>query len=165
MPPGQLPRLVSHDGPLGLRAHLERYGQLPASLAPGHPRPAGSRGGHDGAQQLIAGVERAGLTGRGGAGFPTARKMRAVAAAAGRVGAPGRGGQGRAGPGRGPGRGGRGPAVVVALIATGAWLMAGPLKPDWSRRAGMPGPAPTRVAQQRSLVISAGSAPGFRAGQ
>jgi NADH:ubiquinone oxidoreductase subunit F (NADH-binding) len=114
MPPGQLPRLVSHDGPLGLRAHFERYGQLPAGLVPGHPGPAGGRGGHDGAQQLIAGVERAGLTGRGGAGFPTARKMRAVAAAAGRAGAPGRGGQSRAGSGRGPGRGGRGPAVVIA---------------------------------------------------
>lgn len=55
--------------------------------------------------------------------------------------------------------------LVVALIATGAWLMAGPLKPDWSRRAGMPAPTPTRVAQQRSLVISAGGAPGLRAGQ
>jgi sulfoxide reductase heme-binding subunit YedZ len=54
--------------------------------------------------------------------------------------------------------------LVVVLIATGAWLMAGPLKPDWSRRAGMPAPARTRVAQQRSLVISAVGAPGFRAG-
>jgi NADH:ubiquinone oxidoreductase subunit F (NADH-binding) len=72
MPPGQLPRLVSHDGPLGLRAHFERYG----------------RAGRPGAQQLLAGIERAGLTGRGGAGFPTARKMRAVAGQRRRGGAP-----------------------------------------------------------------------------
>jgi NADH:ubiquinone oxidoreductase subunit F (NADH-binding) len=70
----QLPRLFTPGGPLGLQAHIERYGPLP-----GNRRPAGGRGGHGGAQHLIASIERAGLTGRGGAGFPTARKMRAVA--------------------------------------------------------------------------------------
>jgi NADH:ubiquinone oxidoreductase subunit F (NADH-binding) len=64
----ELPRLFTKGGPLGLRAHVERYGPLPLSTGPGGP-----------AQQLIGSVERAGLTGRGGAGFPTARKMRAVA--------------------------------------------------------------------------------------
>jgi NADH:ubiquinone oxidoreductase subunit F (NADH-binding) len=79
MPPaGQLPRLISRGTPLGLRAHVERYGPPPAS--------GGRR--HGGAPQLIASVERAGLTGRGGAGFPTARKMRAVAGGRGRSGPP-----------------------------------------------------------------------------
>ncbi len=72
--PGQLPRLIGGRGPLGLRGHIERYGPMPAN-----PGPDGGRGGHGGPQQLIVRVERAGLTGRGGAGFPTARKMRAVA--------------------------------------------------------------------------------------
>jgi NADH:ubiquinone oxidoreductase subunit F (NADH-binding) len=81
-----LPRLFTPGGPLGLQGHIERYGPLPGNLGP-----AAGRGRHGGAQQLIAGVERAGLTGRGGAGFPTARKLRAVA-----------------------GRGRGGPAVVVA---------------------------------------------------
>ena len=61
--PGALPRLL----PIGLTSldgHLARYGQLPRR-APG---------------ELIAEVDRAGLTGRGGAGFPTARKLAAVAA-------------------------------------------------------------------------------------
>lgn len=46
-----------------LRAHLERYGPLPA------PR----------ATALLSAVEESGLTGRGGAGFPTAVKLRTVA--------------------------------------------------------------------------------------
>ena len=61
--PGALPRLL----PVGLTSldgHLARYGQLPRR-APG---------------ALIAEVDRAGLTGRGGAGFPTARKLAAVSA-------------------------------------------------------------------------------------
>jgi NADH:ubiquinone oxidoreductase subunit F (NADH-binding) len=50
-----------------LAAHLERYGRLPALRGEG--------------AALIAAVEAAGLRGRGGAGFPTHRKLRAVAAA------------------------------------------------------------------------------------
>ena len=69
-PAAQLPRLIAAGPPLGLQAHLSRYGPLP--LRPG--RAAAQAG-------LIAQVERAGLTGRGGAAFPAARKMRAVAGA------------------------------------------------------------------------------------
>ena len=54
--------------PLGLAAHVARYGPLPAQP------------GQQGQAQLIAAVERSGLAGRGGAAFPAARKMRAVAA-------------------------------------------------------------------------------------
>jgi NADH:ubiquinone oxidoreductase subunit F (NADH-binding) len=53
-------------GPASLRQHLARYGPLP------------SPGG-----QLIAAVTTAGLTGRGGAAFPTGTKMRSVAAGRG----------------------------------------------------------------------------------
>ncbi len=49
-------------GPANLRQHLDRYGSLPS---PG--------------RQLIALVTAAGLTGRGGAAFPTGLKMRSVA--------------------------------------------------------------------------------------
>ena len=49
-----------------LREHSARFGPL--------PRPAGGR------RDLLDQVEASGLTGRGGAGFPTATKMRAVAA-------------------------------------------------------------------------------------
>lgn len=50
-------------GPADLAGHLDFHGPL---------------AGHDGAVMLAA-VERSGLTGRGGAAFPTGRKMRAVA--------------------------------------------------------------------------------------
>ena len=53
-------------GPANLRQHLDRYGGL--------PRPG---------RQLVALVTAAGLTGRGGAAFPTGTKLRAVAAARG----------------------------------------------------------------------------------
>jgi NADH:ubiquinone oxidoreductase subunit F (NADH-binding) len=65
--PGALPRLLS-CGPAGLDEHMARYGPPPAVL---------SRRQRD---ALIAEVAGAGLTGRGGAGFPTARKLAAVAA-------------------------------------------------------------------------------------
>ncbi|MFL6118095.1 NADH-ubiquinone oxidoreductase-F iron-sulfur binding region domain-containing protein [Actinophytocola sp.] len=49
----------------GLAAHRARYGPLPLAVAP---------------DDLLTAIELAGLRGRGGAGFPTARKLRAVAA-------------------------------------------------------------------------------------
>ena len=68
--PTGLPRILSapaaSGGPADLAAHR--------SLMPAPPRP------HRGADPaIIAEVERAGLLGRGGAGFPTARKLNAVA--------------------------------------------------------------------------------------
>ncbi|GAA1983876.1 NADH-ubiquinone oxidoreductase-F iron-sulfur binding region domain-containing protein [Kitasatospora viridis] len=51
----------------GLADHLDRYGPPPE-----HP-----------AEALLRAVEEAGLTGRGGAAFPTGRKLRAVAAGRG----------------------------------------------------------------------------------
>ncbi len=74
---GTLPRLlagVSELGSLDLAAHLDVHGPAP-ELAP-------ARRGHAG--ELIDAVERAGLRGRGGAGFPTALKMHAVLGARGR---------------------------------------------------------------------------------
>ncbi|HEX3493553.1 MAG TPA: NADH-ubiquinone oxidoreductase-F iron-sulfur binding region domain-containing protein [Streptosporangiaceae bacterium] len=54
--------------PAGLGQHLDLYGPLPSGR-PGHPDP----------RSLIDAVAAAGLTGRGGAGFPTGTKLRAVA--------------------------------------------------------------------------------------
>ncbi len=62
-----LPRLLAGlepgGGPMALAAHTRVHGPLP-DVAP---------------HQLIEEVERSGLRGRGGADFPTARKLRAVA--------------------------------------------------------------------------------------
>jgi NADH:ubiquinone oxidoreductase subunit F (NADH-binding) len=62
-----LPRLLAGlepgGGPMALAAHARVHGPLP-EVAP---------------HQLIEEVERSGLRGRGGADFPTARKLRAVA--------------------------------------------------------------------------------------
>jgi NADH:ubiquinone oxidoreductase subunit F (NADH-binding) len=66
--PGRLPRLLATAAGPGLDAHFRRWGPMPG-----------------GAPSLIGEVERAGLRGRGGAGFPTATKLRAVAAAGGRA--------------------------------------------------------------------------------
>ncbi|MEP7025166.1 MAG: NADH-ubiquinone oxidoreductase-F iron-sulfur binding region domain-containing protein [Actinomycetota bacterium] len=64
--PAQLPRLLPHGGGVtGLPAHLARHGALPYRGAAG---------------LLISEVADAGLTGRGGAAFPVARKLAAVAA-------------------------------------------------------------------------------------
>ena len=69
VPPSGTARLIAPDSPLSLAAHLDRYGPVPfsAGLA------------DDGIPALIAEAGRAGLTGRGGAGFPAGRKMLAVA--------------------------------------------------------------------------------------
>jgi NADH:ubiquinone oxidoreductase subunit F (NADH-binding) len=67
-----VPRLLtglSYYNPAGLAEHVRCYGPLPA---------VGSR--------FIDVVDASGLTGRGGAGFPTGRKMRSVVTAAGRGG-------------------------------------------------------------------------------
>ncbi len=64
-----LPRLMpAQPVPAGLRAHLERFGPPPYRGAP---------------RMLIGEVEAAGLTGRGGAAFPTYRKLAAMAAGRG----------------------------------------------------------------------------------
>ena len=64
--PGVLPRLMPTPGsaPVDLAAHLERFGAPPYRGAP---------------RRLIGEVEAAGLTGRGGAAFPTYRKLAAMA--------------------------------------------------------------------------------------
>ncbi len=76
--PTTLPRLLAGlpaSGPMHLDEHVAMHGDLP-SLAQhqGRSRPS----------VLIDEVERAGLRGRGGAGFPTAVKMRTVAGRRGR---------------------------------------------------------------------------------
>ena len=68
-----LPRLLpeSFSGrPATLAEHLARHGTLPSGAGDDRRR-----------QALIREVERSGLRGRGGAGFPTAVKVRALAAA------------------------------------------------------------------------------------
>jgi predicted ferric reductase len=54
--------------------------------------------------------------------------------------------------------------LVTALIVTGAWLMAGPLKPGWSHRAGLPAPQPAGAARHTSLASDAIDSPGYLAG-
>ncbi len=72
-----LPRLLAGipaRGALALREHLALHGELPAIEGRGRSRRGAAAG-------LIDEIERAGLLGRGGAGFPTAAKLRAVAGA------------------------------------------------------------------------------------
>lgn len=64
----------STGGAADLDEHLRRYGPPPLPRAQGR-RPA---------VHLVRAVEEAGLTGRGGAAFPTGRKLRSVAESSGR---------------------------------------------------------------------------------
>ena len=66
--------LAGRGAPGRLREHLDVYGPLPSGRR-GHPDP----------RALLDAVTAAGLTGRGGAGFPTGTKLRAVAARRGRA--------------------------------------------------------------------------------
>jgi NADH:ubiquinone oxidoreductase subunit F (NADH-binding) len=93
MSPQDLPRLLRPGPPQGLAEYVDRYGPIPFRGRPsrgGIARGGGGRaragrgasardvGGRGGEGLLVDSVERAGLTGRGGAEFPVARKMRAV---------------------------------------------------------------------------------------
>jgi NADH:ubiquinone oxidoreductase subunit F (NADH-binding) len=67
-----LPRLFAGavaDRPLTLAEHVDRFGRLPDAS------------GRSRLERLIELLEEAGVTGRGGAGFPTGRKLRAVSSA------------------------------------------------------------------------------------
>jgi len=73
-----LPRLLAGipaHGAMGLDAHLALHGPLPLER----------RRGRRAESPLISRIERARLGGRGGAGFPTATKLRAVAQGRGRA--------------------------------------------------------------------------------
>ncbi len=75
-PEPSLPRLLNgipETGAMSLREHLAVHG--PAPVAHG----GGRRRGRERAGMLIDELERSGLLGRGGAAFPVATKMRAVA--------------------------------------------------------------------------------------
>ena len=82
-----LPRLLP-QAPEDLQAHLSRYGTVPyrgqraragAGRGEGSGRREGRGPGRERSGTLIADVEAAGLTGRGGAAFPVHRKLAAVA--------------------------------------------------------------------------------------
>jgi len=77
-PPATLPRLLTgmtSSGAMTLDHHFEIHGALPAL----------ARRRRDSALALVNELERSGLRGRGGAAFPTAVKVTAVAAARGRA--------------------------------------------------------------------------------
>jgi hypothetical protein len=77
-----LPRLLAGippEGAMTLEDHLAVHGAPPSA------RGRGRRQDRERAELLIAEIERSGLLGRGGAAFPTAVKMRAVAASRGRA--------------------------------------------------------------------------------
>jgi len=76
----RLPRLLAGPGghkAIGLLEHERLHGPLPLPGLRG-------RAQRDSAGRLMDVIERSGLTGRGGAGFPTGRKLRSVAAQRGR---------------------------------------------------------------------------------
>ncbi len=78
-PPIGLPRLLTDipaQGLMSLSEHVQVHGEPPLAHGRRERRAAGA---------LIEGIERAGLRGQGGASFPTAVKMRAVAAQRGRA--------------------------------------------------------------------------------
>lgn len=80
--PPALPRLlagVHEQGALTLSEHLALHGELPLIGAGGRSRSRAR------ARALIEEVEGSGLGGCGGAGFPTARKLRSVADSRGRA--------------------------------------------------------------------------------
>lgn len=68
-PPRLLSGLRSDGRPIPLRAHVERYGPPPLDLSP---------------EELRSRVAASGLTGRGGAAFPTAAKLESVLGSRGR---------------------------------------------------------------------------------
>ncbi len=77
-PQPALPRLlagIKANHALTLQEHTATHGALPRI------RGGGRRRTRERAQMLIAEIERSGLSGRGGAAFPTATKMRAIATA------------------------------------------------------------------------------------
>lgn len=81
--PRRLPRVLAGVGDgrqAGLSEHERRFGALPLPEAAWNGDRAGARRA---ASRLIDEVDRSGLVGRGGAGFPTGRKLRSVAAGAG----------------------------------------------------------------------------------
>ena len=76
--PAALPRLLAGvplSGALSLEEHIAIHGPLPA------PSGRGRRRARERAALAIDEIERSGLLGHGGAAFPTATKMRAVASA------------------------------------------------------------------------------------
>jgi NADH:ubiquinone oxidoreductase subunit F (NADH-binding) len=82
-----LPRLlegVPAHGAMSLQAHLDIHGEPPPARPRDRRWPTSDRADRRLTAALIDQIEQAGLGGRGGAGFPLARKMRGVAEGKGR---------------------------------------------------------------------------------